>query len=140
MKKIILSIAILILLVACGKTQTPTVDRRASELPPSPNPEPPATAPTQTGQVTEITMEAKQFDFVPSEINVKEGDRVRLIITSTDVEHGISIPEFGVNEILPPGKEVTIEFTADKKGDYPFVCSVYCGSGHQHMRGVLHVS
>ena len=97
-------------------------------------------APTQTpasAEVKEFKMTAKQFSFIPETIEVNKGDKVRLIVTTTDVPHGISIPEYGINERLDPGKPVTIEFTADKEGTFTAFCSVFCGSGHSNMKGNL---
>ena len=91
----------------------------------------------QNLQVREIRVRAFQFSFDPKEIRVKEGERVRLIITSEDVPHGFSLPDFGINEYLAPGKETIVEFTANKKGTFEFRCSVFCGTGHSNMRGVL---
>lgn len=87
--------------------------------------------------VREVEVTAKQFQFIPNPIKVRLGEKVRLRIKSIDVTHGFSLPDFGINENLEPGKEVIVELTADKKGSFPFLCSVYCGSGHSGMRGTL---
>lgn len=92
---------------------------------------------TNSGDIKEFSIIAKNWEFQPETITVNEGDTVRLSVESVDVTHGISIPEFGINENLEPGKTTTIEFIADKKGNFPFFCSVYCGSGHGNMRGSL---
>ena len=90
-----------------------------------------------TGVVKEFKITAKQFAFEPSTIEVSKGDKVRLIVTSTDVPHGIAIPEYGINERIDPGKPVTIEFTAEKEGSFTAFCSVFCGSGHSNMKGKI---
>lgn len=87
--------------------------------------------------VREISMTVRSFEFVPSEVRVKEGERVRLVITNEDVPHGIAIPAFNVNQHIDEGGTATVEFTADKAGEYPFFCNVFCGSGHRDMRGSL---
>jgi cytochrome c oxidase subunit II len=87
--------------------------------------------------VKEFDVIAKQFEFVPSTIKVKQGDTVRLKVTSVDVDHGVAIPQFGVNKGVPGGQTVLIEFVADRKGEFPLICSVYCGSGHMNHRGLL---
>lgn len=87
--------------------------------------------------VKEFKMTAKQFAFTPDTIEVNKGDKVRLVITSMDVPHGFSIPEYGINERLNPGKPATIEFTADKEGTFTTFCSVFCGSGHSNMKGKI---
>jgi cytochrome c oxidase subunit 2 len=90
-----------------------------------------------TAPVKEFAMTAKQFQFEPATIEVSKGDRVKLVITSLDVPHGFSIPEYGINQRLDPGKPATIEFTADKQGTFTAYCSVFCGSGHSNMKGKI---
>ena len=85
----------------------------------------------------EFSMTAKNWMFEPSIITVKQGDRVRIKITSLDVKHGFALPDFNVNQDLEPGKEVTVDFIADKKGEFSFHCSVICGQGHREMIGKL---
>jgi len=92
---------------------------------------------TTTNPVKDFSMIAKKWQFDPSIINVKQGDKVRLKIKSIDVAHGFSLLDFNVNENLEPGKEITIEFVADKKGEFTFFCSVFCGVGHIGMKGKL---
>jgi cytochrome c oxidase subunit 2 len=84
-----------------------------------------------------IEMTAKQFEFDPSTIRVKKGTPVKLLITSTDVTHGFSIPDFNVSATLVPKKTTTVEFTPDKTGTFPFSCNIICGSGHVDMKGTL---
>ncbi len=88
-------------------------------------------------QVKEFDVTAKQWEFIPDTITVNKGDTVILNVESIDVNHGISIPQFGVGESLSPGKKVTVEFVADKAGTFSFYCSVYCGEGHSNMKGTL---
>ena len=79
----------------------------------------------------EITIDAKMFEFNPNVIKVKEGERIKLIINSLDVEHSISIPELRI-DIHDEGV-----FVADKKGTFDFYCHTYCGNGHDAMKGIL---
>jgi len=104
---------------------------------PSAKQESTSTSTTTSGSVKEFSMIAKKWQFDPSVINVKQGDKVRLKIKSIDVAHGFSLLDFNVNENLEPGKEITVEFVADKKGEFTFFCSVFCGVGHIGMKGKL---
>jgi len=90
-----------------------------------------------TTPVKDFSMIAKKWQFDPSTINVKQGDKVRLKIKSIDVAHGFSLLDFNINENLEPGKEIIVEFIADKKGEFTFFCSVLCGQGHSRMKGKL---
>ena len=87
--------------------------------------------------VHEIKMTAKKYEFNPEEIRVKQGERVRLLITATDRDHGIEIKELGIKVRLEEGKETPVEFTAEKPGEYEFKCSVRCGWRHGSMKGKL---
>lgn len=87
-------------------------------------------------KVFDIT--ARQWEFEPSTIVVKKGDEVKLNISSVDVTHGFSLPEFDINNVhLVPDTTSFITFTADKTGSFTFSCSVFCGSGHSNMDGIL---
>ncbi len=80
------------------------------------------------------------WSFEPSEIKVKQGTKVKLVITipEDDVDHAISIPEFNVNKVmLKKGTTETVEFTADKQGEFSFFCSLFCGEGHRNMKGKI---
>ena len=90
-----------------------------------------------TDQIVEIEVVAKQFSFNPNPILVNEGENVRLILTTEDVEHGFAVKEYGINEKIMPGETTTVEFTADKTGEFEVRCSVSCGSGHSGMKGKL---
>ena len=61
--------------------------------------------------LVEIDIIAEHWKFDPGTITVKEGQKVKLNIKSTDVTHGFALPDFGVSQRLEPGKEVTVEFT-----------------------------
>jgi cytochrome c oxidase subunit 2 len=88
-----------------------------------------------------IEVVAKRFEFEPARIEVTEGERVRLVVTSADGVHGIEIKKFKVAKLIPRGgKPVTIEFVASAAGEYPIVCSENCGDGHEDMKGMLSVT
>lgn len=87
--------------------------------------------------VKEFKITARQFSFEPETIEVNKGDRVRLIVASLDIPHGIAITEYGINKRFSPGKPATIEFIADKEGNFSAYCSVACGRGHRNMKGRL---
>jgi cytochrome c oxidase subunit 2 len=88
-------------------------------------------------QATEVQVTAKKYEFSPNPIRVKKGDHIKLVITSTDKEHGIKLDAFHINEKLKKGAPTTVEFTADKAGTFPFKCSVFCGVGHGGMKGAV---
>ena len=84
---------------------------------------------------------ARRFSFEPATIEVIEGDTVRLLVRSADGPHGVEIKAFKVKKAVPRAKPgdsaVTIEFVASAAGEYPILCSEYCGNGHKDMTGTL---
>ena len=84
---------------------------------------------------------AKRFSFEPARVEVTEGERVRLMVSSGDGVHGLEIKKFKVNKKVPRGGEpVAIEFVANAAGEFPILCSEYCGDGHESMKGMLVVA
>ncbi|MCB2168710.1 MAG: cupredoxin domain-containing protein [Deltaproteobacteria bacterium] len=87
-----------------------------------------------------IKMTAEKYHFTPEMITVNLGDKVLLEITATDTEHGFGLKAFNIDQNLPKGKTVRIEFVADKQGEFTFKCTSFCGWGHFGMTGKLVVS
>ncbi len=84
-----------------------------------------------------VEVKALRYKFEPDPIVVRSGEKVRLVVTSTDVAHGIAISSFNVKLSVPAGKTESVDFVADKKGSFPAYCSVYCGPGHGQMHASL---
>ncbi|MFH1282184.1 MAG: YHS domain-containing protein [bacterium] len=85
-------------------------------------------------KIKEFKLEAYQFGFEPERIVVSKGDIVRLLATSRDVNHGVSIKEYDINVPVKKGEVTKIEFIAEKAGEFEILCSVYCGKGHRKMK------
>lgn len=80
-----------------------------------------------TGDVKEFSTTA-YFDeagawFSLKEIRVKKGNTVRIKATNTKGMHDFSLDEFGVKKELSLNQEVTIEFVANKAGEFTYYCS-----------------
>lgn len=88
-----------------------------------------------------IEVVARRFSFEPARIEVAQGERVKIVVKSLDGVHGIEIKKFKVNQKIPRGGEpVTVEFVAGSPGEFPILCSEYCGKDHDDMRGMLIVT
>lgn len=143
MKKALVLIALLLLFACATEPQVPQtqpmiekIEIIPSTLPEKPQYEPPPSAPAEASAV-EITMQAKMMEFLPSEVKVNKGEKVKLIITSQDVTHRFIMPGYDINKELKQGEDVIVEFTADKEGTFTFYCDV---PGHEKMRGKLIVT
>jgi cytochrome c oxidase subunit 2 len=88
-------------------------------------------------QVIKIT--AKKFEYAPKDITVKKGVPVLLEFTSLDRMHGFNCPELKLRTDIQPGKTNAVRFIPDKVGTFSFHCDIFCGSGHEGMRGTIKV-
>jgi cytochrome c oxidase subunit II len=91
------------------------------------------------GEPRRIEVTAKRFSYTPSEITVKKGQPVLIVIQSEDVTHGLRFRELNLNAKIEKGSPAQLSFTPDKTGDFVGHCSVFCGSGHGGMSLTLHV-
>jgi len=70
-----------------------------------------------------------------NELHVPLGRWVRLTMTSQDVSHTLSIPEFRLKTRILPGSSASAWFQATRAGQYRLFCAEYCGARHAEMRG-----
>jgi cytochrome c oxidase subunit II len=69
------------------------------------------------------------------ELHVPAQRPVELVMTSQDVIHSLSIPDFRVKQDVLPGRYTTLLFTANRTGEYRLYCTQFCGTSHSLMVG-----
>jgi cytochrome c oxidase subunit 2 len=89
------------------------------------------------GDMKTFEVKADAYKFIPDTITVNQGDRVIIRAISIDKDHGLGIKAYNISKPMPKGKWITIEFKADKKGEFPIHCTKFCGWKHHWMRGKL---
>jgi cytochrome c oxidase subunit 2 len=88
--------------------------------------------------VKEIEVSAKKYEFTPAEIEVPVNTLLRLHLKATDKEHGFELKSVKDSCIkFKPEAPATLEFYADKAGEFEFSCCKFCGMGHGKMKGKL---
>ena len=98
-------------------------------------------AASQSSEPRVVEVVVKRFAFEPPTIEAVEGERLRVLVRSADGPHGFEIKRFKVSKEIPRGTEpVAIEFTASEAGTFPILCSLFCGDGHNDMKGALVVT
>ncbi len=82
------------------------------------------------GQINEITLGIKNYNYYPNTITVKEGEIVRISLDSSvrGCYRSLVIRDFGIAKNLPTPEDY-VEFTANKKGSFRFACSMGMGTG-----------
>ena len=88
--------------------------------------------PQTSGKVREVTLTTKkdQWRWDPEIIEAEQGEKIVLTVINEDIyDHGIAIDAFGVSQRIPASQTIKIEFVVTQPGEFPFYCSVPCGSG-----------
>jgi cytochrome c oxidase subunit 2 len=92
----------------------------------------------QAAEPRVIEVVARRYAFEPAEIQVTVGEAVRLMVRSGDGLHGFEIKPFKVKKDLERGAApIAIDIKADRAGRFEYLCSQYCGEGHDDMKGAL---
>ena len=91
----------------------------------------------------DFNVSAKKFRFTVSgtdaqEIRVSQDDLVRITLSSEDIPHSFTLPDYRIQKRVEPGREVIFEFRAEKVGRFEFYCSMTSdGCRERGMVGAL---
>ena len=132
-----LLLAVLSFLIVFGVGQTFTEDKPSSAPSSAKVVKVGNTAPADAA-VKEFNVSAKKYEFVPALIEVPVNTLLKIHLKAIDREHGFEIK--GVKDSCvkyKPDEPATIEFYADKAGEFEFACCKFCGFGHPKMKGKL---
>lgn len=77
--------------------------------------------------------------YIDELLHVPADRPVRLVMTSEDVIHSMSIPAFRVKQDVVPGRYTKVWFTAIEPGQYDIYCAEYCGDQHSAMISTVYV-
>lgn len=98
------------------------------------------------GNQVHVYMTAVRSHLAPDNIEgIQMGDEVYFHVTNLeqdwDVPHGFGIKGANNAELLiMPGETVTLKWSPDRTGIFPFYCTDFCSALHQEMTGYLRVS
>ena len=73
------------------------------------------------------------------ELVVPVGKPVELLLSSKDVIHSFFVPAFRTKMDALPNRYTVIWFTATKEGEYPALCTEFCGTSHSNMLATVKV-
>jgi len=76
----------------------------------------------------------------PDRIVTQKGEKVLLRLHGYDVVHGFAVGGLPIEPVwVYPGEVATVEFVADRVGEFTYYCNVWCSPYHWRMRGTLQV-
>ena len=80
-------------------------------------------------------------NWYPKELKVPYGKKIKLRIRNIEtVSHGFALPDFDTepsSSEIKAGEVAEVTFSADKRGSFPFMCTVWCSEEHMQMNGEL---
>ena len=68
-------------------------------------------------------------------LKLKQGQTYRLHISSSDLQHGLSLLPMNMNFQILPGYDHVLTLTPTTKGEFEIICNEFCGIGHHLMTG-----
>jgi len=93
------------------------------------------------GKKVRVYMTSAAPAFALTEIRVKTGDEVQMVLTNLDgvedLSHGFCVSLHDVNMLVNPRGTNSITFTAGPPGVYWYYCTWFCHALHLEMRGRL---
>jgi cytochrome c oxidase subunit II len=90
----------------------------------------------------EVYFLAGRFSFEPERLRLQVGQPYRFHMMASDVAHGASIAFGRASRIvrLRPDTVTALDLIFRGAGAYLVYCTVYCGPGHDGMRGLITVA
>ncbi len=88
---------------------------------------------------TKIKVDARNFAFSPKKLKVKAGQKVTIVLHSTDSQHDFTLEDGDTVVDVAGDKTKSGSFTLAKRGKYEFYCSI---PGHRQagMEGTITAS
>jgi heme/copper-type cytochrome/quinol oxidase subunit 2 len=115
---------------------------------------PEAIGPPHVPQNLDVHITAVQWSFMlngtidtrSTPVVVHVGDNVTFHLNATFLqdpsfnEHGFFIQGIMDSPVaVPAGKEITVRIVPTQPGEYTIICTIFCGTGHADMHGILEV-
>ncbi|AGA57363.1 heme/copper-type cytochrome/quinol oxidases, subunit 2 [Thermobacillus composti KWC4] len=130
LKMLCLAVGVSMIISACGGGNS---DNAGSSNSGSGNSSSGSEQSASSGETKSFEIKAKNWAFEPTEIRVNKGDTVEIKLVNEEGFHEVEIKGYGKK--IKADESIT--FTADQTGEFDFICSVFCGTGHDDMIGKL---
>jgi hypothetical protein len=88
---------------------------------------------------SDVTITVSRFSFIPKQIYIAIGERIRLTVISDDLDYRLAIKDFDIHQTVKAKQTTVIELTPDREGRFPVLCSATDG-GDSRIVGELTVA
>ena len=78
-------------------------------------------------------------NWYPGIVKLSGEKEAKLLIRNIDtVSHGFAVPDLNISiPEIKAGNVKVITIKTDKRGSFPFICTVWCSARHMEMQGLL---
>jgi heme/copper-type cytochrome/quinol oxidase subunit 2 len=88
----------------------------------------------------DISLIARDHQFIPNRIEVTEDDLVRITFTSEQRPTSFAVDAYRILKRAGADQTIVFEFRADQAGTFPFYCSLTSDPQCANMKGALIVA
>ena len=88
----------------------------------------------------DVTLVAREHQFIPNRIDVTQDDLVRVTFTSERRPTSFAVDAYRILKRAGPDKTIVFEFRADQAGTFTFYCSLTSDALCKDMKGTLVVA
>jgi plastocyanin len=85
----------------------------------------------------EVTLVARDHQFMPDRIEVTRDDLVRITFSSEGHPASFAVDAYRIMKRAGADKTIVFEFRADQTGTFPFYCNLTSDPGCRDMKGTL---
>src|SRR5262245_41671487 len=88
----------------------------------------------------DVTIVARDFQFIPNRIEVVQDELVRITLTSEGRPHSFAIDAYRIVKRAGAGQTIVFDFRADQAGTFTFYCNLTSVPQCKDMKGTLVVA
>lgn len=88
----------------------------------------------------DVSIRASRRGFEPSEVVIRKGEAVRIVLSSADREHCFAVDALRIEKRIPRDRATSFDFTPERTGRFPFYCCLEAGPVADVERGELVVT
>ena len=88
----------------------------------------------------DVTIVARDFQFIPNRIEVVQDELVRITLTSEGRPHSFAIDAYRIVKRAGAGQTIVFDFRADQAGTFTFYCNLTSVPQCRDMKGTLVVA
>jgi cytochrome c oxidase subunit 2 len=88
----------------------------------------------------DVTIVARDFQFVPNRIEVVQDELVRITLTSEGRPHSFALDAYRIIKRAGAGQTIVFDFRADQAGTFTFYCNLTSVPQCKDMKGTLVVA